>query len=89
MKGVVASCSQLSAYHTVVVLHRNNPFCPLEQFHCQVTSSRTNFQNNISAFDASLVYNGLHNQRIFKDMLAFALVEFNACIQAQMKVCPA
>lgn len=41
------------------------------------TSSRSNFQHNVSALEPSLLHYRLHDQRIFQNMLPFALLKLN------------
>lgn len=41
------------------------------------TSSRSNFQHNVSTLEPSLLHYRLHNQRIFQNMLPFAPLKLN------------
>ena len=73
--------TRLATHHAWVDLHCNHFLGSFQQLHGQVSSSWANFEDNISALHSSLVNDGLQDQRVFEDMLAFAFQELEPCDQ--------
>ena len=66
----------------MVNLDRDYALGSLQQLHGEVPCARANFQHDIGAFDAGLVYDRLHHQRVLQYVLPLALVKLDACVTA-------
>ena len=75
--GVTESLDTLGhfGHHSCIHFDRNQLFASFEQRGGQITSSRPDFENDVSCFDARLLNNLLDNERVLEDMLTKGLVE--------------
>jgi len=62
-------------HHSGIHFDRNQLLASFEQRGGQITSSRSDFEDNVSCLDARLLNNLLDNKRVLEDMLAKRLVE--------------
>lgn len=69
-------------HHAGVQLHGHHFFRAFQQLHGQVARAGPNFQDHIGGLEPGLVDDGLHHQRVFQDVLAFGLVELDACMES-------
>ena len=55
--------------HSWINFHCNDLLASLQKLYCQVTSTWSNFENDVSWFDATLFYDLFHDFGILEDML--------------------